>query len=1161
MKSYHFQHQTKWIISGAWGLALIVLFFFGSANHVSAATPSQQVVCQNFDITYLLDLSGSMGWPLDSSGQTRLEAAQDAIVEMNGVLAANGEGVEASLLTWTGGNIQVAVDMTSDFNTINNTVNNLWAGGLTPTASSFQATRNHLLTHSDPEREQIVLFMTDGVPTLDLTGYSYDHWDVSDVEVMISEGVFRTPSQVRTSGVYYWDSYRYAGHPLADAMVEIDATVNQVENLTIHSIAILGDNFKQDILKYASYRSGGDYYPATTASELATSIQQAVYEGNCVTTLNLNVGHVATFYLGGTAQLMDPNVSVTGENENVRTATIQISENFDATHDRLYIGNTPSDSGTIGALTWWYEAATGTLQIVGIDTPQAYQDAMRQIRYTNSALSPARTNMNNRTLDVSITSAITNNIDNGNLSGQTFVELIHIDGTEYGDAPASYGEAGQRGSMLLRLGALVDTEAAPLFSADASGDDSNNVDDEDGVSITGVPLLRGAVGEANVNVTNNLNEPAYVQIWADLDQNGFFDTYDTITGNSFVIPANSGTQTYPISFVIPGDTACGVTFARVRLSTEIATPTGMSADVYGEVEDYVVPISCDPPVVGDDFDYGDAPASYGGAEVALVEDMYLGASVDAEGAALHSTGANGDDVNDLDDENGATFAGTAILGETVSVEIRATNLNFVNSFVTGWADWNQDGTFTPDEQFVVNRPVPRNSNNRRINTSFTVPVDAACNDTYIRIRMSGSPVDATESAIGGETEDYIFDVNCDADLRIEFETEKASDPSAPASPIQLEDTLILTAVAYNDGPNYAPNVTSTVTLMPDLDILSWADSPDWNCTLNGTETQLDCTHNRQNYPGFAAGTSSVIVTVEARVPGIFQPNVIAGNGEIRSSFPDPNTANNTASYAVDVEKVWEGKGIPYEDLIFFTHAIYDDSLPISGGPDNKRDDYMGDDLIQNPFQVPLKLLPGVELSAPPELTAEFCLTHTTPGCDSSDAIITGTVKINSYTITEMVLQDVDGDGNPVNPSSPINELATSFTADYGLGSEGRYVEIDPARCDLWRFNYDTGACEAMFNTFRGYSDTSLYNWSQNEYFELILSSSGGRSITCSAAVSECINQVAKPGIYRFGGTIQAQLIFEDTAITGHDRIPTQVIDFTYPVNIYVRIVSTFVEPD
>lgn len=222
---------------------------------------------------------------------------------------------------------------------------------------------------------------------------------------------------------------------------------------------------------------------------------------------------------------------------------------------------------------------------------------------------------------------------------------------------------------------------------------------------------------------------------------------------------------------------------------------------------------------------------------------------------------------------------------------------------------------------------------------------------------------------------------------------------------------------------------------------------------------------------------------------------------------------------------------------------------------------MGDDLIQNPFQVPLKLLPGVELSAPPELTAEFCLTHTTPGCVSSDAIITGTVKINSYTITEMILQDVDGDGNPVNPSSPINELATPFTADYGLGSEGRYVEIDPARCDLWRFNYDTGACEAMFNTFRGYSDTSLYNWSQNEYFELILSSSGGRSITCSAAVSECINQVAKPGIYRFGGTIQAQLIFEDTAITGHDRIPTQVIDFTYPVNIYVRIVSTFVEPD
>ena len=119
-------------------------------------------------------------------------------------------------------------------------------------------------------------------------------------------------------------------------------------------------------------------------------------------------------------------------------------------------------------------------------------------------------------------------------------------------------------------------------------------------------------------------------------------------------------------------------------------------------------------------------------------------------------------------------------------------------------------------------------------------------------------------------------------------------------------------------------------------------------------------------------------------------------------------ANNTAAYAVDVEKVWEGKGIPYDEMVYFTHAIYDDSLPISGGPDDKRDDYLADDLIQNPFQVPLKLIPGIELSAPPELTAEFCLTHTTAGCATADAIITGTVKLMTYTIDSMVLQDVDG---------------------------------------------------------------------------------------------------------------------------------------------------------
>lgn len=146
---------------------------------------------------------------------------------------------------------------------------------------------------------------------------------------------------------------------------------------------------------------------------------------------------------------------------------------------------------------------------------------------------------------------------------------------DFSDAPESYGSASNGFVTGLRLGTAWDSESAPLYSTNASGDDLSNTDDEDGVSLS-TPLVRGSTTNSfAVTTTNTTSQTAYLNVWLDLNRNGVFETTEKVSN--------------PASFTIASSVAVGTVFARFRYGyDQNIGPTGYASS--GEVEDYVFTI-------------------------------------------------------------------------------------------------------------------------------------------------------------------------------------------------------------------------------------------------------------------------------------------------------------------------------------------------------------------------------------------------------------------------------------------------------------------------------------------------------------------------------------------------------------------------------------------
>ncbi|WP_318522782.1 GEVED domain-containing protein [Photobacterium leiognathi] len=175
--------------------------------------------------------------------------------------------------------------------------------------------------------------------------------------------------------------------------------------------------------------------------------------------------------------------------------------------------------------------------------------------------------------------------DQGSLQGNDGAGCY--DSTDYGDALASYGEAGHQyfdsatdGTADLFLGSRWDPEFGQWITANASGDDTNGQDDED-LSIPGQIIV-----ETFTNLPIQVVGTGYVNIWVDLNNDGDFDD-----PNEFLIDdefVTTGLNNIPV--LLDANSAegfNGYTVMRVRLcstSNTCDSVSGLVAD--GEVEDH-----------------------------------------------------------------------------------------------------------------------------------------------------------------------------------------------------------------------------------------------------------------------------------------------------------------------------------------------------------------------------------------------------------------------------------------------------------------------------------------------------------------------------------------------------------------------------------------------
>lgn len=262
----------------------------------------------------------------------------------------------------------------------------------------------------------------------------------------------------------------------------------------------------------------------------------------------------------------------------------------------------------------------------------------------------------------------------------------------------------------LFLGARVDGEANATPNAAATGDDlavESATDDEDGVfdPANDLWLTLGTSPVVRVRATNTTGSPATLYGWIDLNRNGVFDNVGE--RSAIEVPTGTINQTFRLTFpTLNADGPFGNTFARFRLSSDIASSQATGVAVGGEVEDYQATIyKPSTPLVDYTKTKEIAKQTNGGPQLA-VDDRFgdstasLG-DINGDGIPDLAVAALGDGADYFSPQNhpvrvynGAVYVllmnsnGTA----KVSSTIRPTNLDrHFGRFLAPLGDFNGDG--------------------------------------------------------------------------------------------------------------------------------------------------------------------------------------------------------------------------------------------------------------------------------------------------------------------------------------------------------------------------------------------------------------------------------------------------------------------------------------
>jgi len=421
------------------------------------------------------------------------------------------------------------------------------------------------------------------------------------------------------------------------------------------------------------------------------------------------------------------------------------------------------------------------------------------------------------------------------------------------------------------LGASIDRDTDGQPGPAATGDDSNGIDDEDGVSFN---ALLDIGSETTVDVT--LSSPGVLNAWFDWNGNGNWDAPEDWTLKNLDL----GAGTHSLTLTVPtgtadGDVTTGTINARFRLSSVVLdSPAGITFD--GEVEDHQVTLT-------DALDFGDAPdptyptlQANDGARHRVSSSYFLGSSIDAENDGQPTTAANGDDSNGINDDDGITFVDPLIPGSSSNIDTETTGDGYLNA----WIDFNADGDWDDTGEKIIDDEFLNAGSNT---WPVSVPGSATQGATYARFRFDSDSDGYTPTGFSpdGEVEDYRVNiVGLPTDLSISL-----TDGQSTAIPGK---SVTYTLVVRNLGPE-ADLIALVADNFPGSLSCSWTSTGSGGVggSTNASGAQLNDT---LSMPAGSTATYKISCSIAPGATGN-----LSNSATVTASSSDTNASNNSAT--------------------------------------------------------------------------------------------------------------------------------------------------------------------------------------------------------------------------------------------------------------------------
>lgn len=269
---------------------------------------------------------------------------------------------------------------------------------------------------------------------------------------------------------------------------------------------------------------------------------------------------------------------------------------------------------------------------------------------------------------------------------------------------------------------------------------------------------------ANINLTDFAFHPGNSKLYGIDNNSGILYEFDTDSGNTTLIGDTGETGTFGAGyFDVNGYYYVSRNQDGQIFRIDLSDQGNISNGIVPAVKFAEGPSSsqndgarcANAPVIDEDsnIDFGDAPDSYNttlasnGPRHQIDGVTWLGAiSPDGEQDGL--VAPLSDDTVGLSDEDGVDFISTFQVGLDVMLNVQAST----EGYLTAWFDWNQDGDFLDEGEYMVQDKLLESGTNSIV---FTVPIDALEGQTWSRFRFSQQlGLSSSGGALSGEVEDH-----------------------------------------------------------------------------------------------------------------------------------------------------------------------------------------------------------------------------------------------------------------------------------------------------------------------------------------------------------------------------------------------------------------------